>query len=147
MEWEIKSFEELSLEELYEILKIRVEIFVVEQDCPYPEVDGKDQESWHLIGRHEGDLSAYARLLPRGLSYNEAAIGRVLVDASRRGSGAGRELMNRAVHFFEERNEPVIRLQAQEYAEKFYASFGFERISDVYLEDNIPHVDMTRRNK
>lgn len=147
MKWEIKTFNELSLKELYEILKIRVAVFVVEQECAYPEIDGKDEYSWHLTGSENGEITAYARLLPGGLSYEDASIGRVLVNENMRGTGTGRELMERAIRFLEEKDVEVIRIQAQEYAEQFYASLGFERISEVYLEDNIPHIDMTRKRK
>ncbi|SDN75745.1 GNAT family N-acetyltransferase [Alkalicoccus daliensis] len=142
MNWNIKTFGELTAEELYDILQARVNVFVVEQECPYPEVDGYDKKSWHLIGRENGEIKAYARLFPHGITYQEASIGRVLVHKNKRGTGLGKELMERAIAFIESTGEPVIRIQAQEYAERFYASFGFSRISDVYLEDDIPHIDM-----
>ncbi len=145
MEWHIKKFEDLSLEELYRILQIRVEVFVVEQNCPYPEIDGKDKYCWHLYAEEHGEILAYARLLPPGISYEEAAIGRVLVAGAYRGSGLGKELMEQSVVFLiDKMNYSSIRLQAQEYAEQFYSSFGFQRISEIYLEDNIPHVDMKK---
>ncbi|PTL37574.1 GNAT family N-acetyltransferase [Alkalicoccus saliphilus] len=145
MKWHIKKFEDFSPEELYRILQIRVEVFVVEQNCPYPEIDGKDKDCWHLYAEEHGEILAYARLLPPGLSYEEAAIGRVLVAEVYRGSGLGKELMEQSVAFLNDKmNYSSIRLQAQEYAEKFYSSFGFQRISETYLEDNIPHVDMKK---
>lgn len=143
--WHIKTFNELTSDELYRILQVRVDIFVVEQNCPYPEVDGKDRNCWHIFAEKNEEILAYTRLLPPGLSYKEAAVGRVLVKKEYRGTGMGRELMTRSVDFLNKTlDEPEIRLQAQEYAENFYGSFGFERISETYLEDDIPHVDMKR---
>ncbi|TVP81179.1 MAG: GNAT family N-acetyltransferase [Alkalicoccus sp.] len=145
MEWHIKKFEALSPEELYRILQIRVEVFVVEQNCPYSEIDGKDKYCWHLYAEENGEILAYARLLPPGISYEEAAIGRVLVAGPYRGRGLGKELMTQSLVFLNNKmNYSGIRLQAQEYAEKFYSSFGFQKISAAYLEDNIPHVDMKK---
>ncbi|WP_147804014.1 GNAT family N-acetyltransferase [Alkalicoccus halolimnae] len=147
MKWTIKSFEELTADELYQILKIRVEIFVVEQECPYPEIDGMDKAAEHLYAVEDNEVKAYARLLPPGTMYQEASIGRVLVAGDKRGTGLGKELMKRAVKNLDENySQTPIRLQAQEYAEAFYAAFSFQRISDTYLEDNIPHVDMRRNS-
>lgn len=143
MDWYIKNFQDLTTLELYQILLERVNVFVVEQECAYPEIDNKDQESYHLFVKDQGELVAYARLLPAGVSYESASIGRVLVRKDFRKTGLGKELMERGMVFLKDKlDEKVIKLQAQEYAQKFYGALGFKVISDVYPEDNIPHVDM-----
>ncbi|MCE7791589.1 GNAT family N-acetyltransferase [Salipaludibacillus sp. CUR1] len=143
MDWYIKKFEELTANELYALLRERVNVFVVEQNCPYPEVDDKDQASYHLYAKKNGEVVAYTRLLPAGVSYEQASIGRVLVKESCRKTGLGRELMERSMDFLKNHlKEKEVKLQAQEYAMHFYGSFGFKPVSEVYLEDDIPHVDM-----
>ncbi|MEI4302474.1 GNAT family N-acetyltransferase [Streptococcus suis] len=143
MQWEIKAFDQLSLQELYGILTLRVDVFVVEQACPYPEVDGKDPNCLHLLGTDEGELVAYLRILPAGLSYDEVSIGRVVIKPSHRGKGLGRPMMEQAIHFItNEWKERQIKIGAQAHLEKFYSSLGFEAVSEVYLEDDIPHLDM-----
>ncbi|MFX3888770.1 GNAT family N-acetyltransferase [Streptococcus suis] len=146
MQWEIKSFDQLSLQELYGILTLRVDVFVVEQACPYPEVDGKDPNCLHLLGMDNGELVAYLRILPAGLSYDEVSIGRVVIKPSHRGKGLGRPMMEQAIACITtEWKESQIKIGAQAYLEKFYQSLGFEPISEVYLEDDIPHLDMLYR--
>ncbi|HFU3843078.1 TPA: GNAT family N-acetyltransferase [Streptococcus suis] len=143
MQWEMKAFDQLSLQELYAILTLRVDVFVVEQACPYPEVDGKDPNCLHLLGTDEGELVAYLRILPAGLSYDEVSIGRVVVKSSHRGKGLGRPMMEQAIDFITTVwEESQIKIGAQAHLEKFYSSLGFEPVSEVYLEDNIPHLDM-----
>lgn len=143
MEWTIKQFQDLSLDELYAILYLRTEVFVVEQSCPYQEVDNKDQESYHLLGQDNGEIVAYARLLPPGITFPEASIGRVLVTRSHRGKGLAQQLMARSLAFLvEELGQKRIQLSGQTYLEKFYKSFGFKPVSQSYLEDGIPHKDM-----
>ncbi len=143
MNWKIKTFNELSNVELYTILNERTAVFVVEQNCPYLEVDGKDIESYHLFAEKEGEIVVYARLLPAGISYTQASIGRVLVKKDYRGQGHAQDLLNKAIAFIhDELKEPAIKIQAQSHLEKFYASFGFKSISSEYLEDDIPHIDM-----
>ncbi|HEM6489290.1 GNAT family N-acetyltransferase [Streptococcus suis] len=143
MQWEIKAFDQLSLQELYTILTLRVDVFVVEQACPYPEVDGKDPNCLHLLGMDNGELVAYLRILPAGLSYDEVSIGRVVIKSSHRGKGLGRPMMEQAIHFItNEWKESQIKIGAQAHLEKFYSSLGFEPVSEVYLEDGIPHLDM-----
>ncbi|MDO7905357.1 GNAT family N-acetyltransferase [Paenibacillus sp. JX-17] len=143
MTWELKTFEQLTNLELYAILQERTAVFVVEQHCPYQEVDGKDPASYHLLYREEGRILAYARLLPPGVSYPEASIGRVIVKQSARGRGLAKELLRRSIAFIQqELGEKAIKIQAQEYLKDFYGSFGFAPVSGVYLEDDIPHVDM-----
>ena len=143
MQWEIKAFDQLSLQELYTILTLRTNVFVVEQACPYPEVDGKDPNCLHLLGTINGELVAYLRILPAALRYDEVSIGRVVIKPSHRGKGLGRLMMEQAIHCItNEWKESQIKIGAQAYLEKFYQSLGFEPVSEVYLEDDIPHLDM-----
>lgn len=143
MNYFIKSFHELTNDELYQLLKARVDIFVVEQACPYPDLDDFDQEAMHYFLKDKDKLGALVRLLPSGSRYHEASIGRVLVAESYRGYGYARDIMTRAIDYIQnEWGERRIKLQAQLYLEKFYASLGFKRITNEYVEDNIPHVDM-----
>ncbi|MFS0675014.1 GNAT family N-acetyltransferase [Ornithinibacillus sp. 179-J 7C1 HS] len=149
MEWHLKSFQELTNNELYEILKARTDIFVVEQDCPYPELDNCDQESLHYFLTVDGELAAYIRLLPKGLKYEDyVAIGRVMVVKKYRSYGYARQIMEKGIHYIhEEWKENKIKIQAQVYLRNFYGSFGFEQISNEYLEDGIPHIDMVLERK
>lgn len=143
MGWKLKRFNELTNQDLYAILKERTSVFVVEQNCPYPEVDGKDPQSYHLFKEENGEIIAYLRVLPAGVSYKEASIGRVLVKKEYRGQGLAEELLRRGLDFIHvELKEATIKIQAQDYLRKFYGSFGFKAITETYLEDNIPHVDM-----
>lgn len=143
MQWHLKSFEQLSADEIYRILQERVGVFMLEQNCLYPEIDGKDPQCMHLFAEKDGQIAAYARLLPPGVAYTQASIGRVLVHEAFRGQGLAQELLTRAIAFLtEESGEKEIKIQAQHYLEKFYGSFGFSPISEVYPEDGIPHVDM-----
>lgn len=146
MNWQIKSFNELNNTELYKILKARSEVFVVEQTCPFLDIDGKDFDCYHIFLEDKGVIFAYARILPRGIAYKEASIGRVLANINHRDKAYGRELMTRAIEFIlDELKETEIKIQAQSYLCKFYGSLGFEPISEEYLEDDIPHTDMLLR--
>ena len=145
MQFILKAYKELTVDELYEALKLRCAIFVIEQNCNYQDMDDKDQGSYHLLGYEDNKLVAYARILPKGLSYKEASIGRVVVDKNFRGKNAGKELMKRAIEDAMElfgTNEIVI--SAQCYLEKFYESFGFQSIGEDYIEDGIPHKIMVK---
>lgn len=143
MEWKIKKFDELDKMELYQIIKQRIDVFVVEQDCSYPELDGKDMDAHHLFAMDEGKVVAYTRILPPGAAFGEVSIGRVLVDMTYRGEGLGEELMRKTMEFVTDTmNEKSIRISAQEYLLEFYMSLGFEPVSDTYLEDGMPHVEM-----
>ncbi|NIG52933.1 GNAT family N-acetyltransferase [Chitinophaga sp. Cy-1792] len=146
MRWETKKFEELSTTELYAILHLRSEIFVVEQNCPYQDLDYSDQKALHLMGYdEEGRLAAYTRLFDKGIKFKEASIGRVVTAAFARGKGAGRSLMEESIHqVYKHFGTQPIRIGAQQYLEKFYGSLGFTTVSDMYLEDNIPHVEMLK---
>ena len=141
--WICKSFQDLTNEELYAIFRLRSEVFVVEQDCVYLDLDNKDQQSWHVMGWAENKLIAYTRLLPAGLAFEEPSIGRVCTSPSARKSGAGRELMNYSIKkTLEIFGEQPIRIGAQLYLKNFYESLGFVPKGDIYLEDNIKHIEM-----
>ncbi|WP_110114379.1 GNAT family N-acetyltransferase [Bacillus sp. CGMCC 1.16541] len=143
MSWVLKKFDELTVHELYNILKERVNVFVVEQNCPYEEMDGKDLASYHLFKKQDNQVIAYLRVLPKGVSYKEASLGRIIVHPSYRGTGIGRELVTRGLSFLnQELHETTVKIQAQSYLQAFYESFGFKKISEEYLEDGIPHIDM-----
>lgn len=146
MEWVLKKFSELSLEELYSILELRSRVFIVEQNCIYNDPDGKDQVAWHLIGMEGDHLIAYSRILPPGVVYTDPAIGRVVTSPSNRKSGLGRELMNRSIKHCENLfGKTSITLSAQAYLKKFYESLGFSSIGDEYLDDGIPHIKMSSK--
>lgn len=139
----IKHFAELNTEEIYEIIKLRNEVFVVEQKCIYQDCDDRDKSSYHLFGIEDGKIIAYLRILQKGISYNEISIGRVLVDIDYRGRGLAREIMLKAIYFIKNNlNEKEIRISAQEYLTDFYKSLGFVINSNGYLEDGIPHIEM-----
>ncbi|RAK05188.1 ElaA protein [Halanaerobium saccharolyticum] len=143
MELNIKSFSELNNQELYKIIEARINVFVVEQNCPYQECDNKDQDSFHLFYQDQNRIAAYLRIIPPGISYQEASIGRVLVKKEYRREGLGIKMMEAAVAFINNNfNTEVIRISAQEYILKFYQDLGFKVVSDRYLEDNIPHYQM-----
>lgn len=145
LQWLLKKFNELTPYELYNILRLRSEVFVVEQNCVFLDMDNKDQGSHHLMGSHDNELVAYVRLLPPGLAYDEVSIGRVVSSPKHRGSGAGRELMLTAISAAAELFGPQpIRIGAQLYLKNFYSSLGFEPQGDIYLEDGIPHVIMLK---
>ena len=148
IDWKIKSFSRLGRDELYEFLKLRVDVFVVEQKCPYPEMDDKDRhpETLHLAGKGKGgELMAYLRILPPGLSFKEVSIGRVVVAKESRRQGISDTMLKIALDQINRTwpNENI-RIGAQVYLKKFYESHGFEAASESYLEDGIPHIDMIR---
>jgi ElaA protein len=152
--WRLARFDELSPREIHGIFQARVEVFVVEQKCAFQDLDGLDPGCWHLMGfspsplgegRGEGNLVAYCRLVPPGTKFAEPSIGRVLTTGSARRSGAGRELMRRAVdHATRLWPGRALRIGAQKYLEHFYGEFGFVTASEPYDEDGIPHVEMLR---
>ncbi|GAA4511112.1 GNAT family N-acetyltransferase [Sphingobacterium thermophilum] len=141
--WKIKEFEELSNFELYQILQLRINVFMLEQECLYPECDNKDLKGKHLMGYLNNQLVAYARLLPPGVSYPDASIGRVVVHPQCRHLKLGNALMSKAIaQVREDFPNEDIRISAQAHLQGFYERVGFERVSEEYLEDNIPHVEM-----
>jgi ElaA protein len=145
MEWKMKSFHELSTVELYDILQLRAEVFVVEQDCVYQDIDSKDVKSYHVCGYDSKKLAAYARIVHKGVSYSEVSIGRVVVSPQYRGIKLGIELMNETLKFIDKKlGRQAIRISAQSHLKKFYADLGFVFTGKEYLEDGIPHIEMLR---
>jgi len=143
-------FYDLTLDELYAMLRLRAEVFVVEQNCVYQDVDNKDQRSFHLLAfDQENDLIGYTRLVPKGTSYKEyPSIGRVLTSEKVRRNGSGKILMKKSIEEIQRLfGEKEIKISAQCYLDKFYRSLGFVPIGDEYLEDDIPHVAMIYSNK
>ena len=139
-----KHFNDLTAKELYEILRLRVDVFVVEQKCPYPEVDGKDLDAWHLWFEDEDGIAGYLRLLAPGVSFKEASIGRVI--AKKRRCGIGSKLMQAGIEKMKEiYGDTDIRIEAQVYAREFYEKAGFVKVSDEFLDDGIPHIEMLRK--
>ena len=140
-----KSFDNLSPSELYAILRLRNEVFVVEQNCPYQDADNKDLQCQHLMILKDNELMAYARLVPPGISYNQMSIGRVVTSPKARGTGVGRILMNTAIeHCRQLFGNGSIQIGAQAYLIKFYGSLGFNPVGEIYDEDGIPHIHMIR---
>jgi len=145
LNWQWFEFDQLTPRRLYGLLQLRQDVFVIEQDCLYPDLDGKDLESRHLVGEVEGQVVATARLLPPGISYEQVSLGRVVVHPSYRGTGLGKVLLEKTVAGAFKFFGPVdIRISAQCYLEKYYREFGFEVIGASYLEDGIPHYPMLR---
>ncbi len=143
MEWIIKSFEELTNAELYDILKLRFEVFVVEQECMDIDPDGKDKKSMHLMLKDNGKIVGCIRILPAGVSYDEPSIGRIALDKSYRRTGLGRASVQRAIDYIHnEMKAQSIRISGQAYLLDFYKSFGFKVTKGPYLEDKIPHYQM-----
>ena len=142
-QWQTKTFQALTTDELYAILQLRSEVFVIEQDCIYQDMDYYDQKAWHLMAFEGDKLVAYARIFKPHTKYKESSIGRVISHSSVRGSGIGKALMKKAISFclnnFPNEN---IKISAQCYLERFYTSLGFEIVSKVYQEDGIDHQEM-----
>ena len=143
MEIQVKKFEELTTLELYEILRARAEVFVVEQDCVYQDLDNKDLGAYHVTIREDGEIVAYLRVLDRGVSYDTASIGRVITTEKGRGRGIGLVLIKEGIKIAKERfGADKITISAQCQAHGFYKKAGFRVVSDTYMEDNIPHARM-----
>lgn len=143
IEFFIKSFEELSTIELYNILKLRSEIFIIEQNCVYQDIDDKDLKCHHLMCFVDGNLAGYTRIVPHGLTYEDASIGRVVIGTAYRGLGLGKQLMENSIKGCQDiLKESRIRISAQLYLLKFYNSLGFKEVGDPYDEDGIPHIEM-----
>lgn len=142
IDWQVKSYNDLSLDELYSILKIRQEVFIIEQACNYLDADSHDFLATHLIARKHKQIIAYMRIVPAGELYDHVSFGRILVKKKFRNTGIGKDLVRRAINLFDP-NQTVI-ISAQIYLTKFYQSFGFCVIGEEYLEDDIPHIKMIR---
>jgi len=146
--WYHKHFKELNTTELYQILQLRNEVFIVEQHCPFQDLDDKDLKCYHLIGfdTDSQKVMAYTRIVPAGISFEEASIGRVITSLLARKGGIGKQLMNKSIELLEELYGGVsIKIGAQLYLKKFYESFGFKQVEEVYLEDGIKHILMIRK--
>lgn len=143
--FKIKRFNELSIVELYNLLQLRSEVFVVEQNCVYQDIDGKDEKAIHVLGYYNDELVAHSRLFDKGYYFEETSIGRVVVSPKYRDKKFGHDLMRVSIEAIKDNfNETIIEISAQEYLQKFYESHGFIKISEMYLEDDIPHIRMKK---
>ena len=142
----VKTFSELNTNELYDILQLRSEVFVVEQDCVYQDIDGKDQNGLHIIGKKEGKIIAYTRCFAPGDYFEKASIGRVVVEASQRKFKYGHDIMKASIEAIKNKYQTdIIKVSAQVYLTKFYNSHGFYQEGEGYLEDGIPHIGMVKQ--
>ncbi|WP_213521105.1 GNAT family N-acetyltransferase [Nonlabens sp.] len=142
MEITVKSFSELSTQELYALLQLRSEVFVVEQDCVYQDLDGKDQKAFHVLGYEQGQFVAYTRIFRPGDYFEQSSIGRVVVSPQHRGKSYGQEIMKASLAFAKAEHYTSVKISAQCYLDKFYIDLGFVVTGDKYLEDGIPHQAM-----
>ena len=141
LDWQVKTYQELTKDELYELLRLRTEVFVVEQNCPYQELDNKDQNALHLLGREGKKLVAYARCYTK--SDEESAFGRVVISPKARGKGYSHSLIEKSIQIVKENYNPNrIVISAQKHLQKLYETHGFTAQGNPYLEDNIPHIRM-----
>lgn len=145
----VKSFNELSLSEFHDLIALRISVFVVEQNCPYQELDGKDKMSFHLLIKDGDSIVGTARILPAGLSYPEIAIGRVVSATDKRGSGLGHLIMKESLNFISKTwgTDEKVKLSAQSHLTSYYQKHGFISTGKEYLEDDIPHTEMILNNK
>ena len=144
LNWQIKPYSELTTTEFHDIIALRLKAFVVEQNCCYQDLDGKDKKCYHLLCRDgQGKVVATARILHPGTSYSEVSIGRIVVEKSVRGNNIGHELIQKCMHYvIEEFGDVAIRISAQKHLEDYYGKHQFHSTGNEYLEDNIPHVEM-----
>ncbi|MFT5736385.1 MAG: ElaA protein [Maribacter sp.] len=141
----VKKFKELNTTELYNILQLRAKVFVVEQDCVYQDLDGKDKNALHVIGTKNAKIVAYTRIFEAGLYYDVASIGRVVVAKEERRHGYGKVIMEASIEAVKEHlKEETIKISAQEYLKNFYNELGFKELGEGYLEDGIPHIVMIK---
>lgn len=147
MSWHVKEFSELTPAKWYEMAKLRSDVFIVEQTSAYHEFDDLDQKSVHIYFEDEGEIVSYCRVVPEGLVYDEVTIGRVIVKESHRGQGLANMLLKHAVSVASNQDTQPVKIQAEQYLTHFYQSFGFEVMSEAYLDCDILHVDMLRREK
>ncbi len=143
--WRIKRFDELSTAELYSCLELRCKVFIIEQNCPYPDLDYKDQKALHLMGEFDGKIVCYSRLFDAGFYFENASIGRVVIDPQYRDRKWGNDMMQQSIiaiaTFF---NQTKITISAQLYLQRFYENNGFVKTSEVYFEDEIEHIEMKK---
>jgi ElaA protein len=145
VDWDWRDFDALAPHQLYAVLRLRSEVFVLEQSCLFQDMDGHDAAARHLMGRRDDRLAAYARCLPPGVTFAEASIGRIVTDPSERGSGLGHELVRRAIGLVEQSwGRQPIRIGAQAHLARFYAAHGFQDLGRPYVEDGIDHLEMLR---
>jgi ElaA protein len=145
IDWRFMAFDELTAAELYAVLELRSEVFVVEQTCIFQDLDGADAQAMHLLGTQQGFLVAYARCFAAGIKFTEASIGRIVTRHSARGSGVGHLLIEKAISCLAQQwGAQVIRIGAQARLESFYCRHGFEKAGPLYLEDGIAHIEMVR---
>lgn len=148
MNIEVKHYSELTKEEFHDLVALRIEVFVVEQHCPYQDLDGKDKDAYHLLAKMNNEIIGTARILKKGVSYPEMAIGRVVTSPKYRNLKLGHKLMETAINYIENIcNEKEICLSAQSHLTGFYEKHGFQSTNKTYLEDNIPHTEMLYNNK
>ena len=140
----IKSFEELNKAELYQIIQLRIAVFIIEQDCPYPDLDDMDQDAQHLWIEDAGEIVCYLRVNPAGSRFLEPSLGRIVTKKSHRNRGYAEKLIKKAIDLVSEKESRAIRISAQCYLEKYYEKFGFIKASEEYLEDDIPHIEMLK---
>ena len=141
----IKKFHDLDKLELYKIMQLRIEVFVVEQDCPYQDLDGLDEVGTHLWLEDEGEIVSYLRINPANTRFKEVSLGRIVTKQSSRKKGLSEAIILKSLEIVQNENLGPVRISAQSYLEKYYAKFGFIKCSEEYLEDNIPHVEMLRK--
>lgn len=145
LQLETKTFQELTISELYQILQLRSEVFVVEQDCVYQDIDGKDKKALHILGKKEGKIVAYTRCFAPNIYFEEAAIGRVVVKETERKFGYGHQILKASIEEIQQRYQTTtIKLSAQQYLTHFYETHNFKQIGEGYLEDGIPHIAMLK---
>ena len=146
LNWSLQPFDSLTVSQLYSILAARAAVFVVEQNCPYQDMDAVDAHSLHLTAWQGEKVAAYLRIVPPAMKFAEPSIGRVLTSSDFRTTGLGRQLMRRGVEYLDELYpKQTARIGAQAHLQHFYGEFGFVTDSDIYMEDGIPHVEMVRR--
>ena len=143
MQTVIKKWADLNTEEVQSIFGLRSEVFIVEQECPYQDVDGRDPEADHLLLYENNTLCGYTRIFPKNTYFKEASFGRTAVKKTHRGKGYGHVLVKESLKYLKAIKESTIKISAQSYLKKFYASHGFIPKGDEYLEDNIPHTAMS----
>ncbi len=149
MQWFLKKYKELTLYEFHDILQLRIDVFVVEQNCPYPELDNKDGIAFHFYCTDKnGKIIAYTRIFKPGDYYKEAAFGRVVVHQDFRNQKLGYELVEQTISKMKQLFGDIpIKIGAQTYLNKFYTSFGFQQVGEEYIEDGIPHIYMVKQEK
>jgi len=145
LEIKTKTFQELTRDELYQLLQLRSEVFVVEQDCVYQDIDGKDDKALHVLGFKNDKIVAYTRIFKPGFYFDEASIGRVVVKNSERKNQYGYDIMRASIEAIKNiYNETTIKISAQTYLKTFYTNLGFQEVGKGYLEDGIPHIGMVK---